>query len=91
MIEATKKRTRRAARRGRDWGYCPVTGLIRYGERWDAKKAVEHAFHVRAAANLKGEASSNRVVRAFRCEHCRGYHTTTIPYEAWVERQDRAA
>ncbi len=91
MVEATKRRTTRGTRRNRDWGYCPMTGKIRYGELWDAKKAIEHAFHERAAAGLKGSASTNRVVRAYRCEYCRGYHTTSVPYEAWGKRQEQAA
>ena len=40
MVEATKRRTTRGTRRNRDWGYCPMTGKIRYGELWDAKKAI---------------------------------------------------
>ncbi len=76
----------RRVRKNSEWGYCPTTGKIRYGELRDAKQAIEHAFHSRAAARLDGREPTNRVVRAYRCPDCRGYHTTSVPFAAWSAR-----
>ncbi|MBB1496156.1 hypothetical protein J4N02_14825 [Propioniciclava sp. MC1595] len=88
---SSNRRGFRKVRRNRDWGFCATTGKVRYGEMIDAKKALESAFHQRAAARLAGITSSNQVVRAYRCDDCRGYHTTSIPHAAYTSRRESLA
>lgn len=69
----------RRRRRRRNWPVCPVTGKERLGERKDAKLALEAARHLRAQAELDGCRSGWTVRREYQCEHCRGWHLTSLP------------
>lgn len=86
-----KQMNRRKPRTNRSWGTCPVSGKVRYGERWDAVAAIKHAFHQRAAARLDGQESTNSVVRAYKCAACRGYHTTSTGFRVSPGFVSRAA
>lgn len=86
-----EKKNQRRPRKSRDWGTCPETGKIRYGERFDAQKALQHAFHERAAARLDGVEPTNRVVRAYKCRACRGFHTTSMATYGVAARAPRRA
>ena len=59
------------------WPICWATGKRRFGERWDARQALEHARNLRAAAALAGVESSAQMVRTYRCEACCGWHLTS--------------
>jgi hypothetical protein len=67
-------------RRRRRWPTCEATGKRRYRTRQDAKAEVERAWHLRASAALDERASSLRVVRAYRCPSCRGWHVTSMQF-----------
>lgn len=90
-----RKQNPRKTRKTKDWGRCPSTGLVRYGERCDAEQQVEHAFHVRAADRLAGLVPTYTIRRSFKCVACRGYHTTSVSYVDWQSGSsglpDRAA
>lgn len=60
----------------RKFPVCNATGKIRYRERNDAKKVLEHAKHVRAGAAIYEDECHWGIVRAYKCEHCGGWHTT---------------
>lgn len=62
----------------RNWPICPTTGKQRLGERKDAKLALAAARALRARAELVGLASTWVVVRAYRCDHCGGWHLTSM-------------
>lgn len=72
----------RRRRTRRNWPKCPQTGKQRLGERKDAKLALEAAWHHRAIAALDGEQSGWTVCREYQCEHCGGWHLTSL--QAWV-------
>jgi hypothetical protein len=65
-----------------NWPICPQTGKQRLGERKDAKQALEAARHQRAGAELGGGRSGWTVRREYQCEHCRGWHLTSLPTKA---------
>lgn len=71
----------RRRRSRRHWPICPVTGKERLGERKDAKLALEAARHLRAQAELDGRTSGWTVCREYPCEHCGGWHLTSLA--AW--------
>lgn len=68
-------RRRRPRRR---WPICPATGKRRLGERKDAKIALEAARHLRAGAAVNGAHTGWTVRREYRCEHCGGWHLTSL-------------
>ena len=73
---------RRRARK--NWPICPQTGKQRLGERKDAKQALEAARHQRAGAELAGGQCGWTVRREYQCEHCGGWHLTSLPARAGV-------
>lgn len=75
----TSRNDGRRRRHRRHWPICPVTGKERLGERKDAKLALEAARHLRAQAELDGRLSGWTVRREYPCEHCRGWHLTSLP------------
>ena len=77
---------RRRARR--NWPICPQTGKQRLGERKDAKQALEAARHQRAGAAIAGDRSGWTVRREYPCEHCRGWHLTTLA--SWTDNSPDA-
>lgn len=79
----------RKPRKARNWGICSGTGKVRYGERRDAQLEIRRAFHARAAAHLAGATPTHTIVRAYKCEECRGYHTTSIGYLEYQRRRGR--
>lgn len=66
-------------RHRRSWPACAATGKRRYRTRKDAKAELERAWHSRARAVLDGRTSSLRVVRAYNCPSCGGWHVTSMP------------
>lgn len=70
---------RRRRRGGHTWPRCERTGKQRFGERKDAKLALEAAHHTRAHALLDGVQSRWTVRRTYRCDYCRGWHLTSRP------------
>lgn len=64
-------------RRPHAWPLCPVTGKARFGERRDARQALERAAHLRAIAALDGRESAAQMRRAYRCPFCDGWHLTS--------------
>lgn len=83
MMSRGEGRRRRARR---NWPICPQTGKQRLGERKDAKQALEAARHQRAGAALGDGRATWTVRREYPCEHCRGWHLTTLPSWAGPER-----
>ncbi|MCB8913568.1 hypothetical protein [Rhodococcus rhodochrous] len=59
---------------------CEQTGKLRYPERNDATYAVKIARRMRSRAEITGITCSNRVARSYRCEHCSGWHLTSMRY-----------
>lgn len=58
------------------WPKCTETGFLRFGERWDARQALEHAAHVRARAENEGATTHYNVRRVYHCVFCGGWHLT---------------
>jgi len=58
---------------------CPVTGKLRYRERKDAGLALRDAKYLRSALAVSGIETSWTIVRAYKCEACSGWHTTSRP------------
>lgn len=53
---------------------CPATGLSRFGERKDARLAIEASWRIRGRAVAGGAATTWTDVRAFKCASCHGFH-----------------
>jgi hypothetical protein len=76
-------RPRRATdrRRRRHHALCPTTGKRRFRDRHDAGLELRRLGHQRSSLDAQDLAHCIRVVRAFRCEHCRGWHLTSKPLQ----------
>lgn len=86
MVSGSRARQRLEVndrRRKHSWPICPHTGKQRLGERKDAKILLEAAQHNRANAELNGRTSGWTVRRSYQCDHCRGWHLTSIAF--WDE------
>jgi hypothetical protein len=64
-------------RRRHRFPLCPVTGKLRLGERKDARLALKDCQRMRASAAADGMTSGRRECRAYRCQHCAGWHLTS--------------
>ncbi len=76
---ATRGRPRRAAHtiRRRKVHLCLATGKRRYRDALQAKEVLLAASWERQGAAPFGYASYNRVVRAYECHSCHGFHMTS--------------
>ena len=76
-------RPRRATdrRRRRHHALCPTTGKRRFRDRHDAGLELRRLGHQRSSLDAQNLEHGIRVVRAYRCEHCRGWHLTSKPLQ----------
>ena len=69
----TPKRAAQSRRRHR-YPRCAATGLSRFGERKDARLAIEASQRTRGRAVLGNGVSTWNDLRCFKCGSCRGFH-----------------
>lgn len=60
---------------------CPATGKTRFRDAKDARLALRHAFFARSTAAVAGATTPRNEIRSYKCEHCRGFHLTSKPYQ----------
>lgn len=53
---------------------CEATGKLLYASEKDAKKDLRAA---------QQSSSEKKPIRSYECEHCSGWHLTSIPYKKW--------
>lgn len=66
-----------AAKRARKWPPCPVSGKRRYRSHSDAVQSLHHAQGLRRHAEDAGGVCGLRIIRAYECHFCSGWHTTS--------------
>ena len=64
------------SRRRHRFPKCPTSGLSRFGERKDARLAMEASQRLRSRAAIGGGSTTWAEVTAFKCPTCRGFHLT---------------
>lgn len=60
---------------------CDVTGKQRYRQQHDAQLALRNASRYRSTLAAAGQTSNWTVVRAYQCDHCNGWHLTSMFHE----------
>ena len=75
--------SRATDRRGRrNHTLCPTTGKRRFRDRHDAGLELRRLGHQRSSLDAQDLAHGIRVLRVYRCQHCRGWHLTSQPLKA---------
>ncbi len=57
---------------------CGVTDKLVFVSEKDARDELK---------KVKDTSSDKKPVRFYECEHCSGWHLTSIPYDVWKERR----
>lgn len=75
----------------RNHALCPTTGKRRFRDRHDAGLELRRLSHQRSSLDAQSIVHGIRVVRAYRCEHCAGWHLTSQPGRARVPQHEPRA
>lgn len=72
---------------------CAATGKVRYRDHRQASHALQSAKWKRRHDDLIGLDSRRNEVRAYKCDECKGWHTTSIAVwnDPAVDRDEAAA
>lgn len=69
---------------------CSTTGKVRYGERKDARLALEDCRRLAAASAICG-VTRRTECRSYRCASCSGWHLTSQPARSAPKKPGVAA
>ena len=67
---------------------CPTSGKRRFRDRHDAGLELRRLGHQRSNLDAQDLEHGIRVVRAYRCEDCRGWHLTSKPAQARASKPE---
>lgn len=76
MTQPNQDRARRSHRQHK-WPVCGTTGKRRYRDGKDVRLALKAAHHARSRAAAAEVKLAWTIQRAYRCDDCRGWHTTS--------------